>query len=244
VTERRSQQREHAHDAGLVLLPRTRANMGAMGWKPFESTTVEAGSRTVLVARHGRTAANEQRVHQGWRPYALSAAGSAAAEAAGVGCRGRWSVDRVISSPVPRAAETARALWGRIDELDAAWGELACPAVEGVTADDAHRRHPSIFGADGWIVPECPPNDCVESSTAFDARILSALRRAAGTVVPGRVVATVTHGAALATLLRLDGQARTAAVLRPSNLTIVEVVVDPALGWRLTGVHEPAVIPS
>jgi broad specificity phosphatase PhoE len=213
--------------------------MGGMGWNTFASTTVEAGSRTVLVARHGRTTANEQRVHQGWRPYALSAAGLVAAEEAGVATRRRWRVDRVISSPVPRAIETARALWGRIDELDAAWGEQACPAVEGVTAADAHRQHPSIYEADGWIVPGCPPNDCIESTAAVEARILCALRRAAGTVARGRMVAIATHGAALATLLRFDDPARKAAELRRPNLTILEVSVDPAQGWRLAGVHEP-----
>jgi broad specificity phosphatase PhoE len=202
----------------------------------------ETGERTVLVARHGRTSGNDDGIHQNWGSSHLSPAGLDQLELAK-----RWwnqrSVTHSISSPVPRAIETANRLWGRIDELDAAWGERAVPAVEGMTHEEAHRLHPTLLQPDGWVSPEAPMNAFVESSAALESRVQAALQRAASAVPEAHVVAVMTHGALLAAILTMsaesDSHGSLEASVRCSNLAVLEVAVDPAKGWSLRQRHSP-----
>ncbi|MGA3147687.1 MAG: histidine phosphatase family protein [Acidimicrobiales bacterium] len=213
-----------------------------MAWHSFEGKEPESGERTVLVARHGRTVANEEGIHQNWGPYELSPSGLAEL---GVAKRwwSRWDVAHHISSPVPRAVETAKHLWSRIDELDVAWGERAVPAVEGLTLEEAHRLHPNLLEPDGWVRPGAPTNPFVESSAALNYRVQSALLRAAGTVLEGHVVAVMTHGALLAAILTLseEGDLRGAPErsVRCGNLAVLEISADPAEGWNVRREHSP-----
>jgi len=214
-----------------------------VGWNSFGGqANAVAGERTVLVARHGRTSANEDGIHQNWGSYPLSPSGKIDIEAATHWWK-RWNVTRYISSPIPRATETARRLWGRVDELDAAWGERAVPAVEGLTLKEAHRLHPTLLEPDGWVSPDAPVGPLFESGAALDSRVQTALARAAGTVPAARVVAVMTHGAVLAALLAMsvevDPHGSPGAPLRCSNLEVLEIAVDPAKGWSVRARHSP-----
>jgi broad specificity phosphatase PhoE len=214
---------------------------GRVGWNSF-GVKAESGERTVLVARHGRTTANEEGIHQNWGPYQLSSVGIAEMEAA-KGWWNRWNITHYISSPIPRAIETANRLWGRIDELDAAWGERAVPAVEGFTLEEAHRLHPTLLDPDGWVSPDAPINPFVESSAALDSRVRTALARAASTVPVAHAAAVMTHGAVLAAILAIsagvDSPESPETSVRCANLAVLEVAVDPAKGWSVRGRHSP-----
>jgi broad specificity phosphatase PhoE len=153
----------------------------------------------------------------------------------------RWDVTHYISSPVPRAIETASRLWGRIDELDVAWGERAVPAVEGLTLEEAHRLHPMLLEPDGWVSPDAPMNPFIESSAALDSRVQAALARAASTVPEADVAAVMTHGAVLAAILSISAEVGSSepVEVRCGNLEVLEIAVDPAKGWSVRGRHNP-----
>ena len=212
-----------------------------MGWNSF-GVRAENGERTVLVARHGLTTANEEGIHQNWSPYPLSSAGIAEIEVAKRWWN-RWNASHYISSPVARAMDTANRLWGRIDEVDAAWGERAVPAVEGLTLEEAHRGHPTLLELDGWVSPDAPMNPFVESRAALDSRVRAALTRAASTVPEGRVVAVMTHGAVLASILSIpagvDSPGLPEKPVRCGNLAVLEVGVDPVKWWSVRRRHSP-----
>jgi len=214
---------------------------GRVGWNSF-GAEAETGERTVLVARHGRTTANEEGIHQNWGPYQLSSAGIADMEVAKRWWN-QWNVTRCISSPVPRAIETAHRLWGRVDELDAAWGERAVPAVEGLTLEEAHRRHPTLLEPDGWVSRDAPLNPFVESDAALESRVRAALMRAANTVPEAHVAAVMTHGAVLAAILAMSAEVNSPGSpktsVRCANLAVLEVAVDPAKGWSVRRRHSP-----
>jgi broad specificity phosphatase PhoE len=195
------------------------------------------------VARHGRTTANEDGIHQNWGSYQLSPAGVAETELAKHWWN-RWEVTHYISSPVPRAIETANRLWGRIDELDAAWGERAVPTVEGLSLEEAHRLLPNLLEPDGWVSPDAPMNPFIESSAALDSRVRGALERAATTVPEGHVAAVVTHGAVLAAILSFSEEIDSSEPLevRCGNLEVLEIEVDPGRGWCVRRRHSPLIL--
>jgi broad specificity phosphatase PhoE len=203
---------------------------------------VSCGERTVLVARHGRTVANEEGIHQNWGSYPLSSSGLDEVETAKRWWN-QWNVAHHISSPVPRATETANHLWTRIDELDAAWAERAVPAVEGLTLDEGHLLHPTLLDPDGWVSRDAPMNPFVESRAALDSRVRAALLRAANTVPAGHVAAVMTHGALLATILTISAEAAPGeppdAPVRCPNLAVLEIAVDPDKGWSVRREHNP-----
>jgi broad specificity phosphatase PhoE len=214
---------------------------GRVGWNSF-GVKAESGERTVLVTRHSRTTANEEGIHQNWGPFQLSSTGIAEIEAAKRWWN-RWNITHYISSPIPRAIETANRLWGRIDELDAGWGERAVPAVEGFTLEEAHRLHPTLLEPDGWVSPDAPTNPFVESTAALDSRVRAALVRAASTVPAAHVAAVMTHGAVLASILAIpagvDSPGSPEISVRCANLAVLEVGVDPAKGWSVRRRHSP-----
>jgi broad specificity phosphatase PhoE len=101
---------------------------------------------TVLLTRHGHTDRSEPEQYLGQRiDVSLSERGRQAA--------GRLAerlnnvhLDRIISSPLARAAETARIIAGpRAVELDARLAELDYGAWEGLTLEQIEQRFPGEF---------------------------------------------------------------------------------------------------
>ena len=137
----------------------------------------------LIIARHGRTEANAQRLLLGRADVALDAAGraQAAALAAAIG-----PVDRVVSSPLRRCRETAAAL-GRPTELDDRWLELDYGEYDLTPLADV----PAIVW-DTWRrdLHFAPPGG--ESMAAMAQRVRAAL---AAVAEPARdeVVVVVTH---------------------------------------------------
>ena len=189
--------------------------------------------RIVWVIRHARTSANEAGVLQGWERYPLSSSGQRDASLAA-----RWwrqhNISWVVSSPVHRALETARVIFGRVDEIDSGWGEQATPDLEGKTGAVAHALFPELIGADGWSREDAARSAAVEHILTVQERGIAALRRSA--IAPsGGEVAVVTHGAVLVALLRRAGsEAQTVG-----NLAAAQFLVSPIRGWELVEIREP-----
>jgi broad specificity phosphatase PhoE len=144
-------------------------------------------------------------------------------------------IDWVISSPVLRSMATARLALGRIDDVDAGWGEQAMPALAGMSVGEAFTSFPELIRPDGWSRTDAPRNAAIEHIDTVADRAVDAMRRAAAQRPPGSQVAVVTHGAVLVALLR-KAEADVATV---ANLAVGEFHVDPHRGWFLSAVHDP-----
>jgi broad specificity phosphatase PhoE len=86
----------------------------------------------LILARHGRTAANAQGLLQGRMDLPLDEVGREQARKIAVALA---AVDVVISSPLRRAVETAEAL-GKIIEIDDRWIELDFGKLDGQRRQD------------------------------------------------------------------------------------------------------------
>jgi ribonuclease H / adenosylcobalamin/alpha-ribazole phosphatase len=86
----------------------------------------------LILARHGRTAANAQGLLQGRMDLSLDEVGRGQAQKLAVALA---SVDVIISSPLRRAMETAEAL-GKDIEVDERWQELDFGCLDGQRRQD------------------------------------------------------------------------------------------------------------
>src|SRR4051812_49786969 len=100
--------------------------------------------RRVHLVRHARTVSNRERRVMGWLGEGIEAGwGRAAAAVAEV--LAREPVDRLVSSPLARAVQTAAplaALLRRLPILDDRFGELRVAHWEGYTEDEIAERWP------------------------------------------------------------------------------------------------------
>jgi broad specificity phosphatase PhoE len=215
-----------------------------MALTPF-TQDAPPGERTVWVSRHARTSGNEAGLMQGWSDNPLSACGRRDLDAA----RTWWAhipVSWVVTSPVLRAVQTGDALFGRVNDIDSGWTETAIPGLAGLNYVEAHAARPDLCRPDGWALTDHRRDPAQEHLQTVADRALGALRRAATAVPAGANVAVVTHGGVLAGLLE-------AAHWRPNtvwgsatlaNLAVIELTVDPSVGWAVAGVHSPLTAPA
>lgn len=104
----------------------------------------------LILLRHGRTAANAQHLLQGHADWPLDEVGERQARAA-VQAVGR--VDRVISSPLQRARQTA-ALFGTPIEVDDRWIEMDFGVFDRRPLDDVEREvGGSWYGNPEFTIP-------------------------------------------------------------------------------------------
>jgi broad specificity phosphatase PhoE len=98
---------------------------------------------TVLLTRHGRTDRSEPEQYLGQHiDVGLSDAGRDEAARLSARLHG-MAIDRIVSSPLARSAETAQIVAsGRPVELDKRLAELDYGAWEGLTRDEIERRFP------------------------------------------------------------------------------------------------------
>jgi len=148
---------------------------------------------TVALVRHGRTAWNHARRMQGRSDIALDAHGRAQAiAAADLLVRARW--DRIVSSPLRRAAETAELIARRVEDADLLFDDQLVErdygSAEGLPVSETLER---------WPDADYPG---AEPVTAVAARARDALARIERQ--PGNSV-VVAHG----TLLRVGVEALT-----------------------------------
>jgi broad specificity phosphatase PhoE len=141
----------------------------------------------VFLVRHAWPERNPRTPPESWP---LSAEGRAQAKGIAVPWR---EVERVVSSPEPKAVETARIASGRDPVVERDFREVERPWTPGYA--DALRKYLSGEAVDGW--------ETVEAATK---RAVAALQRHAS----GGTAAVVSHATLLTLLLaHLEGRAAT-----------------------------------
>jgi broad specificity phosphatase PhoE len=141
----------------------------------------------IVVVRHGRTAHNAAGRLLGRIDPPLDEVGvrQATALAAAVG-----PVDRVVSSPLRRARQTAAAFGAEV-EIDERWIELDYGEVDGLALSEVSTDMWESWRSDADF---CPPGG--ESLAQLDLRVSAALDELAGTSSDGgggRTTVVVTH---------------------------------------------------
>lgn len=136
----------------------------------------------IALVRHGRTAWNLERRLQGRTDLPLDDHGRQQADVAGLLlARGSW--DRIISSPLRRAAETAQIIRTRIGasdvELDDALVERDFGDAEGMQVGEASEQ---------WVTGDYPGAESWDALRARAAGALSGLLGAGGSSI------VVAHG--------------------------------------------------
>lgn len=196
---------------------------GHLGARPTALTEALARGRAgMALVRHGQTRANIERRWQGQSDWGLDPIGrdQAAALADWYG-----PPDRVVSSPLGRALETARALAAEPEVIDGL-AELGFGEWEGLTLEEVRSHDSALFDRIFVDGQDLPRGVTGESWAQLTLRVREAIESI--NPVPGQLTAVVTHGAAirsyLADLAGVDWS-RIAGLETPANSSVSHVVV-------------------
>ena len=159
------------------------------------------GQTNFVLVRHGRTEGNVRRVLVGRNDIPLDALGERQAEAVGAFLAATHSPDVVISSPLIRAHNTARAIAARFNlpiSFDAELMELNFGAYEGYSLQEIQRED-SEFAATFGDVEHDRQWPEGERLSEFHGRVMHAFLRIAGEY-PRHTIVVVSHGGVLGSL--------------------------------------------
>ncbi|MFC7129895.1 histidine phosphatase family protein [Haloferax chudinovii] len=153
---------------------------------------------TLLLARHGETTWNRAGRIQGWAPVSLTERGRAQADALAGHVADSYEVDRLVSSDIERAQETARPVareLGVEPVLDSAWRERDVGSLQGLEFDELTDRYPqySLAAVGAPAARERPPSG--ESLVEVRRRVLNAREGLADSLATDETVLVVSHGA-------------------------------------------------
>ncbi len=179
----------------------------------------------LLLIRHGQSMGNSNGVIQGHLDFELSELGWRQARATAERL-GEERIDRVVSSPLRRATETAgliAASLGLEVETDAALLEYNIGMIAGLTGAEVRNRHPEIVEA--YRRGERPVLPGEEGRDVFLKRVVGALDLFRDS---GQTVVAVAHGGVIGALcyaaLGLDY--RLPGMFEVANCSITEITVD------------------
>lgn len=165
---------------------------------------------TLVLLRHGETLLTPQRrlSGSGGSDPGLSPAGRHQARAVADALARRGDIEAVVTSPMRRCQETARAVTERLGlgvQVDRDLREADFGAWEGLTFAEVRERHPDDLRA--WLAsPEAPPSGGGETMQQV-ARRAGAVRDGLLARHAGATVLVVSHVGPIRTLLRLALQA-------------------------------------
>ncbi len=190
----------------------------------------------LLLVRHGRTAHTAERLFSGQNDQPLDAEGEHQAAALAQRLARGPAISAVITSPQPRAAQTAAriatALGLPVREL-AELKELDFGGWDGLTAAAVQEGWPQEYAA--WLTTAhgAPPGG--ESLDALTKRV----RRARDELIrsyPGQTVVLVSHVTPIKTLVRLALDAPQSVLVRlhldPASISEVSYFVDGSVSVR------------
>ncbi|MXX19864.1 MAG: histidine phosphatase family protein [Dehalococcoidia bacterium] len=167
---------------------------------------------TLLLVRHGESEGNVEGLIQGQLDKPLTDLGHTQARAVAERLRSDGGVDRIVSSPLARALQTAEAIGAALDlpvTTDDRLMEYDFGELSGLTAREVAERYPGW----SWLVDRADAQRDMlpgeEGWPGFDARIAEALAELMA--LDGRKV-VVTHGgvimAAMNAVMRMHGAAK------------------------------------
>ena len=190
------------------------------------------GMKLILI-RHGESEGNAGGFVQGRLDFGLTSLGRAQAHATAERLRG-LKVDRLVSSPLKRAFETASVFAGVVGlEIEPEPGlmEYDMGAASGLTGPQIREKFPEIMAAWGKGIRPTFPGE--EGRDEFHARVAEVLRRYAGT---RQTIAAVAHGGVISAVcyqvLGMDRARR--GSFETANCSITEVALDRAGHMVLT----------
>ncbi|HEX2972645.1 MAG TPA: histidine phosphatase family protein [Tepidisphaeraceae bacterium] len=198
----------------------------------------------ILLLRHGLTDANTKGVIQGHRPTPLNEVGrEQARRLANRLARYSPAIDILISSDLPRAAQTAEPIAKSCKKLivfEEAWRERYFGEFEGTTAGERE-----IWRAAAGEID--PPG--AEPAADFAARVRGALERIPSDYPYANVVAVVTHGGPCRAILHMliDGRLRMPeGISKPelamiANCSIMHLIYTPGEGkglWTIARLND------
>jgi 2,3-bisphosphoglycerate-dependent phosphoglycerate mutase len=197
---------------------------------------------TIILLRHGESIGNAEGRHQGQSDFPLTERGRQQAQALAA----RWqrekrAFDRVITSPLTRAHQTAEIVAAALQapiEMDPAWLERDVGLLSGQRPEEALRQHPRP----AFIHPYQPIGETGEGQWALFLRaghaIQTLMRRP-----PGRYL-IVSHGGilnmALYAILGLTPHANfTGPRFRFNNTSFATLTYTPEQhAWRVLGLND------
>ncbi|MFI2029168.1 bifunctional RNase H/acid phosphatase [Streptomyces buecherae] len=174
-----------------------------MGWSPAPDL---GPPTTFVLLRHGETALTPQKRFSGstGSDPELSPVGLRQAEHAAAALAARGTIEAVVTSPLRRCRQTARAVADRLGldvQVDAGLRETDFGAWEGLTFAEVRERYPADLTT--WLdSPKAAPTGGGESFATVAHRVAAARDALIGQH-PGRTVLVVTHVTPIKTLVRL-----------------------------------------
>jgi broad specificity phosphatase PhoE len=206
-----------------------------------------------FIVRHGQSEGNARRLFQGRLDMPLDGTGRAQA-----GSLGLWlaqaGVDTLLSSPLARAAETARIAAAACSLpgicIDPAFTEIDTGVFTGLGFEESRERHPEVFSAFSGQSWEAVPG--AEKAEALYERALAAWSVLRGAALEsaaeggGRAIACVSHGGFIQWLVRATFGGRSwMPLVSTANCGVYELLVEPTragpayLQWRLMNFQAP-----
>lgn len=181
----------------------------------------------LFLVRHGESEGNASGIVQGRLDFGLTDAGREQARLAAEHLASH-PVERLVSSPLRRARETAEVIADRLGlsvEFDDALQEYDMGVVSGLDARQIRERFPDVLAA--WQKGIRPRFPGAEDRADFHARVRATLDRL--TAIDGPVVA-VAHGGVIASIcyavVGADPERR--GLFETANCAITEVSRDRA----------------
>ncbi len=181
----------------------------------------------LYLVRHGQSEGNARGVLQGRLDFGLSELGRRQAEATAARLLSE-RVDRVVSSPLLRAAQTAEAISAALGlpvEPEPALQEYDVGDVSGLTGPEIRERFPEVRAA--YARGERPRFPGEEGRDVFNARVTSFLARHRD---GDETIVAIAHGGVVSELcylvLGVDGGRR--GLFEVANCSITEVRRDRA----------------
>lgn len=193
---------------------------------------------SILLVRHGQTEWNAAGRWQGSADIPLNTRGIE--QAAALGQRlANWPLAAIYSSPLSRAAATARAVAQHhaLDvRLEAAWREKSAGDCEGMTHAEIAEKYPAVNLSFGQFIA---PNG--ETYDQLRARIIPAFRQLEAAHAEETVL-VVSHGGTIASLIAhvLDMPHRESWRFVGGYNTGLSRIERTKRGWRLTRLNDTA----
>jgi broad specificity phosphatase PhoE len=196
---------------------------GHLGPRPGAvSAAIARGRAGMVLVRHGQTRANVERRWQGQSDWGLDEEGRRQVQALA-----EWygRPDRVVSSPLGRALETARGL-GSEPEVIGGLVELGFGEWEGLTVEEVRSSHSALFDRIFVDGQDLPRGVTGESWAQLTARFRTAIE----SINPGQglLTAVVTHGAAIRSYLSDlagTGWAAAGSWETPANSSVTHLIL-------------------
>jgi probable phosphoglycerate mutase len=206
-----------------------------VSWAPRPADT----ALRMFLVRHGSTALTAQGRYSGRVDVPLSADGFAEAAAAAGRLRSLApSVDAIVSSPLVRCLETARAIAGAFGgvpvETDDDLIECDFGDFEGMTFGEVRERYPAEL--DAWLASTAVPPPDGESFQVVSLRVRRAVKRLLASYT-GKTIVVVSHVTPIKMILRdalgAGDQFLYRLFLDPAGVSIVDLWPDGGIAVKL-----------